>query len=117
MIMIDLLDKINKSKRLALVSFLRERDWSDTRVELIAGNPTTPREDHGSIMVMVICHNLYDSSGAKWDCWCIHDTILPDGKETITRGGVPLPDLMNLIPANFKLNNNCNLTTIDKIRD
>ena len=63
MIMIDLLDKINKSKRLALVSFLRERDWSDTRVELIAGNPTTPREDHGSIMVMVICHNLYDSSG------------------------------------------------------
>lgn len=103
MIMIDLLNSINKSKRPALVKFLRERDWSDTKVEILAGNPTTPREDHGSIMVMVVCHNLYDPSGAKWDCWCIHDTILQDGKETITRGGLPLPDLVDLIPGEFKV--------------
>jgi hypothetical protein len=97
MLMDDLLCKINKSKRPALVRFLRERNWSDTRVEILAGNPTTPREDHGVIMIMVICHNLYDPSGEKWDAWCIHDS-LQDGKESITRGGLPIPDLMDLIP-------------------
>ena len=55
MLIEDLLYKINKSKRPALVRFLRERNWSDTRIELIAGNPSTPREDHGVIMLLVIC--------------------------------------------------------------
>lgn len=94
----SILDKINKSKRPRLTKFLRERDWSDTRAEIMAGNPTTPREDHGRIMIMMICHNLYDPSGEKWDAWCIYDEILQDGTEKNTKGVMDLPALLDMLP-------------------
>lgn len=33
----ELFDQINKSKRKKLVKFLQERNFSDTKIELIAG--------------------------------------------------------------------------------
>ena len=49
-------------------------------------------------MIMMICHNLYDPSGEKWDAWCIYDEILQDGTEKNTKGVMDLPALLDMLP-------------------
>ncbi len=76
MIMADLLDQINKSKRKKLVKFLKERNFSDTRLELIEGDLYgNGRKDFGTLTIAICSHNIYDVSGEKWDFFILTDTM------------------------------------------
>ena len=74
--MADLLDQINKNKRKKLVKFLKERNYSDTRLELIGGDLYgNGRKDFGTLTIAICSHNIYDESGETWDFFILTDTM------------------------------------------
>lgn len=72
----ELFDQINKSKRKKLVKYLQERNFSDTKIELLAGElQGTSKKDNGTISLALCCRNLYDNTGTTWDFIVITDTM------------------------------------------
>jgi hypothetical protein len=82
----ELFDQINKSKRKKLVKFLQERNFSDTKIELIAGElQGVNQKDKGTISLALCCRYLYDVSGTTWDFIIITDKIATkDAEEEFT---------------------------------
>lgn len=71
-----LFDQINQSKRPKLVKFLQERNYPDTKIELIAGTlQANNRKDTGTISLAVCSHYIYDKSGQAWDFIIITDKM------------------------------------------
>ena len=72
----ELFDQINKSKRKKLVKYLQDRNFSDTKIELLAGElQGTSKKDNGTISFALCCRNLYDSTGTTWDFIVITDKM------------------------------------------
>ena len=72
----ELLDQLNQSKRPQLVKFLQERNFTDTKIQLVAGElQPTPRKDKGTISLAVCSHYIHDKSGKTWDFIVITDKM------------------------------------------
>ena len=83
----ELFDQINKSKRKKLVKYLQERNFSDTKIELVAGElHGTSKKDNGTISLALCCRNLYDNTGTTWDFIVITDKMATkDAEEEFNR--------------------------------
>ena len=78
----ELLGQINQSKRNKLVKFLQERNFSDTRIVLIAGElQENSKKDFGTISLAICSHYIYDKSGQTWDFIVITDNMATQDKE------------------------------------
>ena len=78
----ELFDQINKSNRKKLVKYLQERNFSDTKIELVAGElHGTSKKDNGTISLALCCRNLYDNTGTTWDFIVATDTMATKDKE------------------------------------
>lgn len=78
----ELLEKINKNKRGKLVTFLQERNFPDTKIELVAGNlPANDQKDTGTISLAICSHYLYDESGQTWDFIMVTDKMATNEAE------------------------------------
>lgn len=83
----ELFEQINKNQRPKLVKFLQERNFPDTKIELLAGDlQGAPRKDKGIISLAICCRYLYDNSGERWDFIVITDKMgTKDTEEEFTR--------------------------------
>lgn len=72
----ELLDQINQSKRPKLVKFLKERNFTDTKIQLVKGElQPNSQMDMGTISLAVCSHYIYDKSGKTWDFIIITDKM------------------------------------------
>ena len=72
----ELLDQINQSKRPQLVKFLQERNFTDTKIQLVTGElQPNSQTDMGTISLAVCSHYIYDKSGKTWDFIVITDKM------------------------------------------
>lgn len=78
----ELLEQINQSKRKKLVKFLQDRDFSDTKIKLLAGDlKATGRKDKGTISLAICSHYIYDKSGKTWDFIIVTDKMATKEEE------------------------------------
>ena len=70
-----------------MVKYLQERNFSDTKIELVAGElHVTSKKDNGTISLALCCRNLYDNTGTTWDFIVITDKMATkDGDEEFNR--------------------------------
>ena len=71
-----LLGQINQSKRPKLVKFLKERNFTDTKIQLVEGELQSNNQmDKGTISLALCSHYIYDKSGQTWDFIVITDKM------------------------------------------
>ena len=72
----ELLDQLNQSKRPQLVKFLQERNFTDTKIQLVEGELQSNNQmDKGTISLALCSHYIYDKSGQTWDFIVITDKM------------------------------------------
>ncbi len=72
----ELLDQLNQSKRPQLVKFLQERNFTDTKIQLVEGELQSNNQmDKGTISLALCSHYIYDKSGQTWDFIIITDKM------------------------------------------
>lgn len=72
----ELLDQINQRKRQKLVQFLQERNFADTKIQLVAGDlQSNSQMDNGTISLAVCSHYIYDKSNQTWDFIVVTDKM------------------------------------------
>ena len=82
----ELLDQLNQSKRPQLVKFLQERNFTDTKIQLVEGELQSNNQmDKGTISLAVCSRYIYDKSGKTWDFIVITDKMATkDAEEEFT---------------------------------
>ena len=80
----ELFEQINQSKRPQLVKFLKERNFADTKIQLVAGElQTNNRIDKGTISLAVCSRYIHDKSGETWDFIVITDKMATKDAEEV----------------------------------
>lgn len=119
----ELLDQINQSKRPKLVKFLKERNFTDTKIQLVTGElQPNSQTDMGTISLAVCSHYIYDKSGKTWDFIIITDKMATkDADEVFSYIRMDAEVVRFMLPSpraefNFESNTNTDKAAVLSVR-